>query len=68
MKNRFEVQDCVKFFRQRGYICEAKESQGDYAVVITMSSQGNETRFELPLTAEEVSKRAQEYRDSMLLP
>jgi len=68
MKNRFEVRDCVKFFRERGYVCKAKEAEGDYAVVITMSSEGNETLFELPLTSEEVSKRAKEYRDSKLKP
>lgn len=68
MKNRFEIRDCVKFFRERGYICESKESDGDYAVVITMSTEGKETLFELPLTAAQVSKRAQEYRDSKLQP
>jgi len=68
MKNRFEVQDCVKFFRERGYVCAAKETDGDYAVVITMMGEQGETTLELPLTAEQVSKRAKEYRESKLQP
>ena len=62
MKNRFEIEDCIKWFKERGYTCQStKEDDGSYSVLITMTAGDP---FSLPLTTEQISKRAKQYRDS----